>query len=514
MTNTPFPPGTRLAAYLRDSGGNEQDLSLDRQRLEISAWAADHELIITSADWYEDAARSGTTTAGRERFLAMIATIQKPIAGVVIWEFARLARQFDDTMYYIADLRHRGFAVHSIVDNIPDTLEGRLFESFLAYKSAKYSQDLGKAVRSGFRRSIEVGHTYPNRIAPFGFKKEFFQVGSYRDGRPRMAGRLVPDLETASQIRAVFEARARGCTYNEIHHDFPIVTHSVSLHRILKNPIYTGTLRFGGQEYPGFCEPLVSAETWTAAQTVNQARASRFGYDHPRALHSRYALTGLVRCSRCGAPMNGRTVPQKNIDYYVCRAARTGLHAACRAPGIPKEELEHKVYQVIINTALSSALLAPLLQTSNDALQERTRALQNRVRRLRSSLQETGRQIRQITAAIKDAGHSRALLDELQRLETTQTAQQSDLVAAETASHAPLEIRPGEIEKALAVLRDKLHGTIIDRATVLRGIVVEIRVERIGGSPMRHRKGIITGTVKLRLPLLDDENILNVTLGE
>lgn len=514
MTNFPFTPGTRLAAYLRDSGGNEQDLSLDRQRLEISAWAAEHELIISPVDWYEDAARSGTTTAGRERFLAMVSTIQKPIAGVVIWEFARLARQFDDTMYYLADLRHRGFVVHAITDNIPDTLEGRLFESFLAYKSAKYSLDLGKAVKSGFRRSIEVGHTYPNRMAPIGYKKEFFQVGTFRDGRPRMAGRLIQDPDTAPLVRAAFEARAEGRTYTEIHHDFPIVTHSVSLHRILNNSIYTGTLRFGGQEYPGFCEPLVSTETWSAAQAVNQARSSRFGYNHPRALRSQFALTGLVRCARCGAPMNGRTAPDRKINHYVCREARVGKHATCHAPGIPREELEQLVFQSIEETALNPAWMTPLLQDANDDLPERSHLYQDQVKYLHTSLKEIGRQVRQIMAAIRDAGHSRLLLDELQRLESLQTKQQANLTEVESAAPSILELRPGELEKVLAVLRDKLRSAPADRAKVLRGIVVEVKAERIGGSPIRHRKGTITGKVKLRLPLLGGENLMDVDLGK
>jgi DNA invertase Pin-like site-specific DNA recombinase len=514
VITTPFPAGTRLAAYLRDSGGNEQDLSIDRQRLEISKWAAEHELIISENDWYIDEARSGTTTAGRPRFLEMVAGIRKPVAGVVIWEFARLARQYDDFQFHLADLRQRGFAVHSILDNIPDTLEGRLFESFQAYKNAKYSQDLSRAVRSGFRRSIELGHTYPNRMAPVGYKKEFNQVGTFRDGRPRLAGRLIPDPETAPLVRAVFSARALGHTYTEIHHDYPIVANSVSLHRVLVNKIYIGTLRFGGQDYPGFCEPLISAETWDAAQAVNRARAGRFGYDHPRALRSAFALTSLVRCLRCGSLMNGRTAPDRKMNHYVCRAARVGKHASCHAPGIPREELEQLVLKAITDS-LTPALLAPLLQEASDSFHERLEEHQARIKRLRRDLQETGRQIRKIMAAIRDAGHSRLLLDELQRLETSQITQQAALASA--VPPVQLDVSPGELEKVLAVLKDKLLGSPADQAdrrTVLRGLVVEVQAERVGGSPIRHRKGTIVGTVKLRLPLLEDDHLLDIPLGK
>jgi hypothetical protein len=41
-----------------------------------------------------------------------------------------------------------------------------------------------------------------------------------------------------------------------------------------------------------------------------------------------------------------------------------------------------------------------------------------------------------------------------------------------------------------------LNGDPGDRAKVLRALVVEVRAERIGGSPVRHRKGTITGTIK------------------
>ena len=135
--------------------------------------------------------------------------------------------------------------------------------------------------------------------------------------------------------------------------------------------------------------------------------------------------------------------------------------------------------------------------------------------RLRLGLQETARQIRQIMAAIKDAGHSQALLAELQQLEKSQADQQARLAQAEAdATALKLDISPGELEQALVVLKKTLRSSPAERVIVLRGIVVSVHAERIGGSPLRHRKGTIIGTVRLRLPLLADENILDVSLGE
>jgi hypothetical protein len=38
----------------------------------------------------------------------------------VFWSFSRCARDFDDAQYYKADIRRRGIAVESIIDDIPD----------------------------------------------------------------------------------------------------------------------------------------------------------------------------------------------------------------------------------------------------------------------------------------------------------------------------------------------------------------------------------------------------------
>lgn len=123
----PFAPGSLILPYLRDSGGREQDLSVDRQKAEISAWASRHHLIVPR--WFLDPARSGRSTAGREHFLQLIdylTSAPRQEKGIVFWEYARFARDYDDTMYYLAELRRLGYVAWSITDEIPDTLDGRL----------------------------------------------------------------------------------------------------------------------------------------------------------------------------------------------------------------------------------------------------------------------------------------------------------------------------------------------------------------------------------------------------
>jgi site-specific DNA recombinase len=507
----PFPPGTPLVAYLRDSGGNEQDVSVERQRAELTAWAQSLGVVITR--WFADSARSGSSVASREAFLqlnAYLSAARQPEAGVIIWEYARFARQFDDAMYYIADLRRQGYAVYSVTDALPDTLEGRLLESILAWKNAKYREDLSLAIRSGFRLVISAHQGYPNRTPPLGYRKDMVQIGQRRDGSPHLTAHLVPDPETAPLVQAAFEARAASATYAEIHNRFHLTRHHVSLHGLLRNPIYIGDLHFGGQDYPGFCPPLVSTETWQAAQAVNQARASRFGYDHPRRARSRFLLTGLLHCARCGSFMNGRVIQkdsQPNFDYYVCRSARNGKAATCRAPGLPKDEIEQKVFAAIQQTVLRPEILRPLLGSFTADQDRRLAEYEQNLAHLKSELSKTGSALQRIVDAVAAAGHSHALLDKLSALELRRDELNSALAEASAAAPHPLELQPGELDHALSLLSSKLRGQPSETLTVLRGLVIEVRAERVGGSPLKHRKGQITGEITLRLPLLEADRV-------
>ena len=116
----PFPPGSRLAAYLRDSGGEEQDLSVEQQENEITFWCDEHTYVLTHT--FIDSASPGSTTIRRSGFRAMISHFRSPQcqeAGIVVWKYSRFARDLDDAQFYRADLRRRGYEIYSLNDNVP-----------------------------------------------------------------------------------------------------------------------------------------------------------------------------------------------------------------------------------------------------------------------------------------------------------------------------------------------------------------------------------------------------------
>ena len=64
----PLPPLSKVWAYLRDSGGDAQDLA--SQRAYMLAYCEHHQLRLEQV--FEDSAISGGSVAGREQFELMV----------------------------------------------------------------------------------------------------------------------------------------------------------------------------------------------------------------------------------------------------------------------------------------------------------------------------------------------------------------------------------------------------------------------------------------------------------
>ena len=104
-----FPPKSRLAAYLRDSGGADQDLSTEQQDTHIRKWCLEHGYVLSEV--FRDSARSGSSTVGRDAFDRMITHFRSPDcteAGIIVWKYDRISRDFDDSAFFKADIRRRG----------------------------------------------------------------------------------------------------------------------------------------------------------------------------------------------------------------------------------------------------------------------------------------------------------------------------------------------------------------------------------------------------------------------
>jgi len=502
ITNLPFPPGSTLVAYLRDSGGIEQEASTDQQEQVIRSWCFEQGFILSRV--FKDAASPGSSTVDRKQFQDMISHFHAGAqeAGLVVWKFSRFARSIDDAQFYRADLRRRGYEIYSIKDTIPSGPEGRFFEAAIDWMNERFIKDLSVDIQRGLESNRRL-HRCMAGTPPVGYKAERIQISVHRDGAPRCASRWVPEEETAPLVRQAFELRLAGHTYKSINDQLRLVSSVNSLGYIFRNPIYIGSLRVNGELQPDFSEPIVDQAVWQAVQEINHKISG--AWSHPRRRSSRFLLSGLATCGICGRHLSGYTMHNKGVayDYYRCN----GVYICTPQFAAPKAMLEQTVIEQIQSYLQDPALPSQFMteykkmkrfKTDNETFQKR----------FTKELAAVERKINRIVAAIADGGHSQALLGELGRLEQQKNELRTRLAEITTTSAEPT--------------LDKLRLEIENAARILQsGDFQKIRmllINLIGSLALVRENKTIYGRLVLFMPMSEDspQNIsihLNFTLN-
>ena len=503
-SSAPFSPGDPVVAYLRDSGHDDQELSVAQQEAAIRAWCADHGLILTRV--FTDAAAPGSSTIGRAEFRAMISHFHAPDCadrGVIIWKFNRFARDIDDAQFFKADLRRRGFIVHSLHDSVPDGLDGRFFEAAIDWMNARYLEDLSADIKRGLHHLVDQYGGMPGN-PPKGFKRQIFELGRHRDGQLRQAARWVPDPDMIDTIRLAWKMRAGGLGYGSIHQATRLYTTRQSYANFFRNRIYIGELEYGGRLITGYCEPIIDRDTWEVVQTVMDANRSSYLHlrqNHPRRARSNFLLSGLVQCAICKTQMYGNVVMPRGqrYGYYDCANRRNG--GCPDAKPIPQVVLEDAVIDNLVNHILQTDNLTQLLNTYRQDTDDLRRSTQQQIDALNRQLGKVRRQLGNLADLLAEDGlRSRALMDKVRTLE----AKESELVLqiGELAVPVqPVELKPiDEIMPTVEEIKTRLltPERNADTKNILAGLIDHIEVRREG-------KNQLVGVIYYYLPPADKD---------
>ena len=95
-----------------------------------------------------------------------------------------------------------------------------------------------------------------------------------------------------------------------------------TIHKMLTNPYYKGSVRFRGASYDGLHEPLVAPEVWYRVQAVLTAHQTS---GEKTQSHDHY-LKGTLYCGQCGSRLtltNAKSRRGVVYPYFMC----TGRHA-------------------------------------------------------------------------------------------------------------------------------------------------------------------------------------------
>ncbi|WP_195985410.1 recombinase family protein [Clostridium sp. D33t1_170424_F3] len=374
------------AAYIRVSTDGQLEYSPDSQLKIIQDYAQRNGFSLPEQYIFrEEEGISGKKAEKRPAFMQMIGIAKqkpKPFDCIILWKFSRFARNRRDSIVYKSMLRKQlGIDVVSVTEQLGDDKLSMLMEAIIEAMDEYYSINLAEEVKRGMQEKVSRGE--PVTPPAFGY---MIREKAY-----------LPDPETAPVVQSIFHRFNGGASFREIAQYLNALGirttkgnlwESRAIRYILHNPVYAGKIQWHtdgtagrGSDMPalltdGRHEALISPEIWTQVQNrLHQFQTKQWKRTKTT---EPTILSGLVRCSNCGA----RLVKSSHSSFQ-CRAYAHGICNVSHCISIQK--LESMVLAVCCTDLYTCSISLNLSDRSKDQkfLQVQLEREQQRLDRLR-----------------------------------------------------------------------------------------------------------------------------------
>lgn len=390
----------RVAAYCRVS--TDEDDQLQSYENQVRHYTSEIE---KNPEWinvgiFADEGITGVMTKKRDEFNRMIDLCREgKIDRIITKSTSRFARNTVDSLRYIRELKGLGISIYFEKENI-DTLKmdsETIITVYSAFAQAE-SESISGNIKIGKRHKYKAGDVPMMYGCLLGYRKG-------ADGKPE----IVP--EEAEIIRFIYDAYLNGNGYVQISKMLEdkgyktirgnekwslgvvknILTNEkykgdVIMQKTYVSDLFTKTKKVNRGELPMYLvrdhhEPIIEPAVFDRVQVEiarrNSLKALTDKGSTPNSRHSKYALTGLVECSECGAKYRRTTWSKRGVKKVVWRCVSRleyGLKYCKDSPTIEEERLHKGIIQAInkmlddtdeIKSNLYGAI-AEVLATTND----------------------------------------------------------------------------------------------------------------------------------------------------
>jgi len=477
-------------AYIRVSGDEQADrgLPVAGQRRAIEEYASERNLHLARV--FVDEARSGGTDQ-REQFQLMMHLAHQnppPCSTILVWSWSRFARDQDDAHYWKASLRRHGVNIHDVSGETPDVQGGfeYVFESLIHWKDEQKRKEIARNARRGQQTLAKMGYVPSGSRPPRGYRVAFEEREI--EGRKRRLRRWVPDPDAWPVVERAWRLRLQGRSYKHIWRETGLYKTPYCFNTFFSNRIYKGELWFGGTLIR--VDPVVTAEEWAR---VNRNRSKRASGSYARRKGSRYLLSGLLTCARCGSSlvgfrhsggMRGDGYVRKHWDSYVCVRRRQGT---CDLPRVSAKTLEQAVLDCLFADVLTEEQLKRQREEIAKHLDADRPALEARLGALRRELDISDQAIERLLNAIERAPDSGSLPERLMDREAERERLSAGILYVQHQLRKPMDDLPdaAEMRQVLRVAIEE-GNKIEAREELLRKIIAEIVVDATSAN-LRYR---------------------------
>ena len=424
------------ALYARVSSDRQDvDLSVSAQLRALRDYAEKNSYLV--AREYVDEAESGRI-ADRPQFQKMLNEASKPEAPfkeILVWKFSRFTRKREHAVAFKAMLRRRGIRVVSITEQADDTPTGKLLEAIIESVDEFYSENLAQEVTRGMREAASRGF-WVTGSDPYGYKRVYVQDGAKK--RPKLE--LDPPADAV--VRRIFDMALQGKSILDVtralNADGIPTTNGkrwlkTTIHTILDNEVYTGTLVWGvaakDRAEPVRVEDafpaIVSKQEFQRAKKLLGSRAPK--KVNPRRASSPYLLSGLLKCETCGKQLSAAEAKSGKYSYYVCHSLLMRGSGTCDTPRLNAKSFEKLIVDEIRANILTESNIRDLVKLLDEEMdgvaseqRERLKTIEEEIEDVKRSLGRIWRVIE--TTDIKMADASERIREHRERKERLEAA--------------------------------------------------------------------------------------------
>lgn len=406
--------GHAVVIYARFSSRNQRDASIEDQVRACRAEAERRGDRIVGV--YEDRARTGTTTAGRDEFLRMMEESKRAEWKVVyVYKLDRFARDRYDFAMNRKRLRDRDIELRSVAESVPEGPEGIILETLLEGLAEYYSANLSQNVRRGMEgNALKCMH---NGARLYGYdlgEDGFYHVNEDEARVVRIMFDMYDQGSAAPQIvEALAPYRTRTGKRFRMSH----------VMRMLRNEKYAGTYVYKEHRVPGGMEAIVTMEQYRRVNEMIGSRKAR----RPRRGKERYLLTGKLFDEE-GRPyvgVSGTARDGSKRCYYKC--LETGV--AWRKSEV-EDAMLWSVAEMLQATPETCEEIARMVAKEEEDRQSEDLLRLNANRRRQA---EIGRQIDNLTDAIAAGVDPKPLVKRMNELVEERDALETEAAELEDA---------------------------------------------------------------------------------
>lgn len=336
---------------------------------------------------YTDRGESAKT-ADREQFMEAIQFCggRKPqVHYFIVYKLDRFARNQIDHVSIRALLNKYGTELVSVTEPIDASPIGKALEGMLSIFAEFDNNVRAERSKSGMYARLQQG------IWPWSSP-----IGYYRI---RKGANLTPDPQYAPYIRMIFEEYAKGT------HTFDSLAKHVAaqgfrtpgnkpprkqlMEKILRNPIYYGSMEVKGRSAIGLFEPIISEELFWRCQPGYRKKTKR---EKRVAANPLFPLRQIILCAACKRPLTGSSSRGRS-KYY---AYYHHWNPECeKAASLSKEDFERRFLE-FVKSAMPSAktirfIGEVLMRSWQDAVwlrQEGSREIQKEIEMLKAEREQ------------------------------------------------------------------------------------------------------------------------------